>query len=128
MSTVNVDLLQRALNYITEHPDELDQSMWVVQWKDGRTTKCLAGHIVSLASEANWGHKYYVETKDCTEYFYWEDVPISEKACELIGIEAYGPLMYILFDETNSLKQLWHWAHYISGGGVHIPPQFDWEG
>jgi hypothetical protein len=54
---VNVELLERTLTYIRDHPEEWDQGHWICN-----TTACFAGHAILLDGveitnrlPSNWG-------------------------------------------------------------------------
>lgn len=47
--TLNVELLDATLRFVTDHPDEHAQATWRCE-----TTMCFAGHTVTLAGKDNW--------------------------------------------------------------------------
>lgn len=78
--TINVDLLQRTMERIEQHPDQWQQDTWAVEHYQGgvvcRTAFCfagwavqLAGHTIAFSGEPCLGerHTNYVDDGDSIE-------------------------------------------------------------
>jgi hypothetical protein len=126
---INVPLLRKELEYITAHPEEHDQLIWLRNRFEGEnrcgTAGCLAGNAVLHAGRVEgWtdvkydGRKYVVGP---TRYFpsggSWTDV-----GAELFGLNTDQAID--LFDETNTLRRMWRLANRFTYGEIEIPPEF----
>jgi hypothetical protein len=122
---VNVPLLRKVLEHVTEHPDQHDQRVWVKQTGCG-TAACLAGWAVliegldpdmSIAC-GYFGTEYLEDGRD-----------IAVVAAELIGVDnprtvsddAWGDH---LFCQDNNIGDLWRIASELTRGEIEIPEQF----
>jgi hypothetical protein len=99
--SVNVDLLQRTLDYIEEHPEEWDQYLWGHKTPCG-TTFCFAGHAALLSGyKPVWrGECFaYVKTAKGKE-------PMSLVAWNLLGLNERYQTDTTLFYGGNSIYRL----------------------
>lgn len=70
----NVDLLNRTLAHIEEHPEQWNQEYWAVRGVDGcGTAYCFAGHAAVLSGVPLWWHDdwedgYSSEDDDCDDW------------------------------------------------------------
>ena len=99
MSNVNLELLDLALNYIDEHPEEWDQSTW-----DCGTTACIAGHMARIAGSPI-SDKFLA-----TSAGYLSN--IIEKVTGL-------PDSHGLFTESNNRNVLGVWRDILAGERVN---------
>lgn len=107
MTEQQVDLLQRSLDYITEHPEEHNQGSW------GR---CLAHHVTEQA-----GHIFSVSHCDCCQPVLTTDGRhVRDVAKAELGL--CGDQASRLFHGRNSVNLLWELAGEFSGGRVHRGP------
>lgn len=128
---MDVERLQRALDYVTAHPEEWDQSVWAKRKSgdveiDCGTACCLAGRVV-----ANEGYQFllphhpYSETWECVHPDDPEPREISQLADQLLGFsDRYGQDDHDLYASSNTLRDLWWLADQYSGGRIRVPSQF----
>jgi hypothetical protein len=122
--SINVPLLRKTLEYITEHPEEHDQEMWGLKTRCG-TTYCLAGHAVQLA-----GHEIAWPPPCCPEcdgrekaaYLCADGRDIAEVAREELGLAR--DQAWCLFNSGKTLFGLWFMAREFTNGEIEIPEQF----
>jgi hypothetical protein len=121
---VNVPLLRKVLEYITEHREQHRQDIWITQRESCGTAGCLAGWAVVLADlDVDWstdgcfGTEYLVDGRD-----------IAVVAAELIGVENPRTLKWAdwdehLFNQNNTLADLWRIANELTDGEIEIPEE-----
>jgi hypothetical protein len=112
---VNVDLLQKVLDYITEHPAEWDQGYYARKTRKSPcgTAACVAGHTVAMTGHVlNWDGRQ-VFTCDTTKDDVWN---VAELELGLTFDEADE-----LFDPDNTLADLWLRAAEFTDGAIEIP-------
>lgn len=129
---VNVPLLQKALDYITAHPKEWDQTEWFrrVVRDDGKTcgtTCCLAGTVALLEGwEPVWKTGFaYVHvpapwTVSCTKDNFTSDA----RSVTIVTLELSDYQADRLFHQGNTLFDLWYYASSITAGEIVVPAQF----
>jgi len=118
MTEVNVPLLRKALEHITAHPEEWDQTQWAQQTSCG-TACCVAGHVALMTGhEIDFGRVdvYSEMVTHTTTGRYIEDVARYE-----LGLTS--DQSRILFDEMNRLPTLWAYAKHLSNGEITAPPE-----
>ena len=91
---MNIELLDAALAYIDEHPEEWDQSTW-----DCGTTACIAGHMARLSGE------------------YLPVVVTEAFILRVTGLSDAHPL----FDECNTRAALQVWRDLLAGDHIEAP-------
>lgn len=121
---VNVPLLRKTLEHITEHPEEWEQGAWAMRNSCG-TACCLAGTAVVLA-----GHKLqwedcergdYLDFANCVET---DDPMLRDTDAVSIPVVAQRELNLPdfastrLFSANNSLADLWALAEDVTGGAI----------
>jgi hypothetical protein len=111
---VNVPLLRRALDEITEKPETWDQGVWC------GSACCLAGHVVALDG---WE---FIETNQLPGQFsrvtkdgITKTVPTA--AADVLRI--HDDQAEELFDGVNDLDDLWTLAARFTGGAVQLPAE-----
>lgn len=118
---VNVPLLRKTLEHITEHPEEWDQVVWARKTRCG-TACCVAGTAVLIAGhEINWDdHAHAILNPDASRaYRTMTGEWIEEVAKRELGLSAGQAAS--LFLATNSLETLWDLAGYYSDGEIETP-------
>lgn len=127
-SEVNVPLLRKCLEHITEHPEEWSQAEWAIQSACG-TRCCLAGTAVTLAGyEIDW-HDVDDEV-NVAGYVKTDDpllaetgaVHIAEAATRELNLPDWAAAR--LFHGGNDLADLWQLASEYTGGAIEIPERF----
>jgi hypothetical protein len=130
---MNIDapILRKALEHITAHPEEWNQSHWAKRSKSCGTAYCLAGTIVAqqgyeMAFTLGLEHEATSYAFDAST---GTSCGIPELAIrELVGpdwdIEAYTAISEQLFIDTRTLPDLWRRAHNLTGGEIEIPEEF----
>lgn len=121
---VNVPLLRKALEHITEHPEEWDQEVWARPTSCG-TACCLAGTAVLLA-----GHEFaFTGPQEEALGLYWrttEGEQIEEVAQRELGLsDAYSALLFL---PSNTLQTLWRYANELTDGEIEIPEKVRYPG
>jgi hypothetical protein len=113
MTDINVALLQKVLDYITEHPEEHDQSIIAKRTLCG-TAACVAGHTVAMTGHIlNWSITGQAYTCDSGRE------NILDVAATELGL-TYDQSSE-LFSADNTLAQLWLIASVFTEGAVEIP-------
>lgn len=113
---VNVELMQKTLDYIAMHPDEHDQSDWA-QKSDCGTTRCMAGTAVHVAP----GYKLMWHNRPAEEYDYTSQAvdedgrvyAVRDLAEDLLGVD-YSQARD-LFYEAADLDDLYDMAERFTG-------------
>lgn len=131
---MNIDapILRKALEHITAHPEEWDQSQWAGRDSLCGTSCCLAGMIA-----VQQGYKLDFEAGDSATSYAIKDGRsnyISHvAAAELLGCEvesvAYGqlaeyPPIREMFRGSHELPDLWRMASQLTDGEIKVPEEF----
>lgn len=129
-STINVPLMRKVLEHITEHPEEHDQGVWAEKTPCG-TTYCMAGHTVLMAGhEIAWsGGPTDVSNEDGADHVTKSVVTpdgltnyIPYVAARELGLDRDQASM--LFYDSSSIEDLWESANFYTDGEIEIPEQF----
>lgn len=123
MTAVNVPLLRKVLEHITEHPDEHDQGVWAVTTPCG-TVACLAGHAVAMSGgEFVWQYPVPAEVRQfgatqSASFVAETGRPVSHVAQQLLGLsdEEAGDLFH-----AENLDELWLLVDEITDGEIQRP-------
>jgi hypothetical protein len=120
-----LDRLEGALLHIQEHPEEWDQSDWIVQ-NDCGTVACVAGHVVLREGypvrrvrhyfDAHGGFVWLTQVMVDGE---WTSTSIRNVAQKLLGLDNFRASR--LFAPHNSLPELWMAFEGISEGRRRAP-------
>lgn len=120
-----LDRLEGALLHIQEHPEQWDQSDWIVQ-DDCGTTACVAGHVVLRENYPVQRVRHYFDAHGGFDWLTqvmvdgeWTSMGIRDVAQELLGLDNYRATL--LFAPSNSLPYLWIAFEEISGGTRRAP-------
>lgn len=114
MPDINVPLLRKTLEHITEHRQEWYQGAWAIRTECG-TAYCLAGHAVVLS-----GHEIRVpEGEYQLGYATASGEYVSEVAMEELGLTEWEAER--LFAEHNTLPTLWALAEDFTDGEITTP-------
>lgn len=117
----NVELLRKALEHITAHPEEWDQAAWAYKTDCG-TSCCLAGHVVTLAGKQI---DFDPDSNMPAHRVVGEAGSIDQVAANLLDIEPLFEAQFDyedhLFHEHNTLADLWHKAAELTDGEIEIP-------
>jgi hypothetical protein len=136
-TTIDVELLRKELEHVTAHPDEWDQSRWIVRTSCG-TTGCLAGgtalragyvpyEVTDVIGQLTWvyvDHDDPVRNDDSWED--WIQVPdlrvlsVQTVARRLLGLTNIQAMD--LFAPHNTLEDLWIIASELTDGAIEVPP------
>lgn len=117
---VNVPLLRKVLEHITEHPEEWDQTVWARPTACG-TAYCVAGWAVTMA-----GLTVDMERLNNAGYrgTLTDGRPVWDAAAALLGVpkvdfldDAEGDI----FDPCNDLHDIWRIASELTHGEIEIP-------
>lgn len=112
--TINVPPLRKALEHVTEHPEEHDQTIWARRTKCG-TTGCLAYWITVYAGyEARWPNAVTVHTNWTTA-----NEPIRDTAAREVGLTRDQADQ--LFEMGNTIDNLWTLAEAYTDGEITRP-------
>ena len=109
----NVPLLRKALEYITEHPEEHDQSSWARRTPCG-TTLCLAGTVAKLT-----GHDFSWDVFPDLAFSTTTGRLISEVAQDELRIDNVDA--HLLFHGCDTVDELWEAAEEITDGEIRRP-------
>lgn len=127
---INVPLMRKVLEHITEHPEEHDQQSWAEKTACG-TTYCMAGHAVLMAGhEIAWSAIAGVYLEEDGADRVTEPIETSESftqyiphvAAHELGIDHMQASM--LFYDSTYLEELWEVANFITDGEIEVPEQF----
>jgi hypothetical protein len=117
---VNVPLLRKVLEYVSEHPEEWDQRAWM-QWRPRcGTTGCVAYHTLALL-----GYTAVFKGPEVTGWAKSPDgrsVSIPIAAADALGLDPIRRSM--LFDGANTLADLWMFAAEFTDGEITVPEEF----
>jgi hypothetical protein len=130
---VNVPRLRDALDYIVEHPDEWNQSNWIVRTDCG-TAGCLAGVVAvkvmgavplfispGVDATSNLEHSSIEDFDFITEHPIWE-VDFTSKFAQL-ALDLTDDQALDLFEADNTLHDLFYLANVFTGGEIEIPEE-----
>jgi hypothetical protein len=123
---VDVELLVKALEHITAHPDEWNQNYWARQGVFCGTTACLAGTTVQLAGyDIDWtpGIAACDGMGGLVAGVTVDGEAIPALARRLIGIDR-EQAEYLFYCWTTDVGELWRRAAEVSGGRVAVPAEF----
>lgn len=118
----NEDLLQRTLDYITEHPEAHNQSTYGARLPDGSVVGCLAFHAVRLS-----GHPINWRPPSLSSFPEISVVPLvitpsgQQMRIETVAKQALGltaTQAITLFSHNNSIDRLWRLASELTDGRV----------
>jgi hypothetical protein len=128
-TSINVPLLRKTLEWATNHPDEHEQSVWAQRTWCG-TAYCLAGRaVVEAGHDISWaeadldifgGGQHTTDGRDI------ELVAVEELGLPVDPNRAPDDPNYLspLFDEDNTLADLWRIASELTGGEIEVPAEF----
>ncbi len=115
---IDVPLLRKELQFVTDHQDRWRQRVWLAERSCG-TVGCLAGNTllhagqVSTAVNDEGVVEYYPSTSD-----YWRDA-----AATVLGLDEEQA--HRLFSGSNTLHDLWCRAREFTDGEIEIPLSVD---
>lgn len=115
---INVPLLRKTLEYISDHPEEHNQSCWAERGLNTPcgTAFCAAGHAVQFAGhQIDWEGDEYADTV-------MGGGTIEQVAAQELGLS--GRQANHLFHFASGQRDLWRMASEITGGEIEIPSQF----
>ncbi len=119
---VNVELLRKVLEFITEHPDEWEQAEWLSRSTCG-TAGCVAGWAVVMdGQEIEWEPD--VLDNGLTGYRASgtkQGLRIDDAAREALGLTPFEASE--MFMAYNDLPYLWHLAREFTGGEIEPPEE-----
>lgn len=116
--SIDVPRLRKVLEYLTEHPEEHDQGIWIASpyYTGCGTTACVAGHVV-LAD--GWAPDYRIAYPEyCVKD--GKTRRIAHVAEALLGLRPEQAAQ--LFWATNELADLWRMAEEFTDGTIQVPP------
>lgn len=118
MHNINVPPLRKALEYVTDHPEEHNQLTWAQRRSCG-TTGCLAYHIAVIAGhEARWGDFTWDNAQ--AAYHVTTGETIKVVAAREIGLDLIQS--DLLFAGSNSVDRLWELAAEFTDGEIAREP------
>lgn len=151
MTTIDVPLLRKVLEHVTEHPEEWRQAYWITGnlVVDGRTytgneglrrwyaledagmedratwcgtTACLAGHV---AVTVLGGVPHFSGGPTVTSYVKLDGEVqyVQDVAQKALGLNS-DQADRLFSAGNNSLGDLWRIAHDITRGEIEVPLQF----
>lgn len=130
-----VDRLQKALDYITAHPEDWDQGDWLhLVTPEGKelyalnepapagcgSAGCLAGRIAIQSPDVQLRQWGAVETV----MYKGEQLHVAAVATNLLNPDNDRSLYLLidhLFDADNTLEELWALGQELCGGRLRIP-------
>jgi hypothetical protein len=129
---VNVELFQRALDYVTANPQEHDQSIWARRTDNG-IVGCLGYHTARLAGHTmDWkrnGHPsfgsrcWFCDSDHSNESVHVVTeggrVHVFDVAQQALGLTARQA--NLLFHPTVTLAQQWKYATEYTNGAITVP-------
>lgn len=113
---LNVPLLTKVLDHITEHPDEWRQSWWATKTECG-TACCVAGWATVFS-----GHELSFSPHHADEM--WASYTADGEMIEDVAKRELGlddEAAEALFQASNSRSALWYFAEQMSGGHIVKP-------
>lgn len=115
MHTINVPPLRKALEHVTEHPEEHAQGQWVSRATCG-TVGCLAYWIVIAAGyEVRWRNATVVDQTDPAKL----GESIRSAATREASLNDFQAEQ--LFRGTNTIDDLWNLASTFTDGEITRP-------
>lgn len=120
---INVANLRKTLEHITAHPEEWVQEEWGIQRSCG-TAYCVAGTAIAHLTT----HRiHWVPMRvDGAQVSRLGDVTVNgivigvvAAARDVLGLDARQA--EVLFNASNTLGDLWHFAHRWTRGEIEIP-------
>lgn len=122
---VNVPLLRKTIEHITEHPTEWNQESWGVQTPCG-TSHCFAGHAATLSGYEpvwypSWDGTGAPRLMVAVTRNGYHESPFFV-AADLLGLSHDRALD--LFSCSNTMRDLWFYVHLFSDGEIEIPPAY----
>ncbi len=108
---INIPLLRKVLDHITEHPEEWEQDLWAMRRECG-TSFCVAGHAAVMA-----GHQ--IRWDDGVATHTTEHATIRAVATRELGLTNLQSLR--LFNADNTLPELWAYACSFTDGEIQLP-------
>lgn len=126
---INIPLMRKVLEHITEHPEEHDQNVWAERGPCG-TAYCMAGHtVVMTGHKLSWESNEFEEDEVVTESVQTpilingeEEGRISRVAAFELGlIESQWETLFLYSD---TVEDLWTAANEMTDGEIEIPEQF----
>lgn len=136
MTDINVPLLRKALEHITEHPEEWRQGDWALRCDqptevtNGQgecetfcgTSFCLAGHVaVMTGHEISWRQNPHA-TGTSNSFWVVGGDRISDVARDELGLTERQAES--LFAGSNTLDYLWRRASLYTDGAIEVPEEF----
>lgn len=135
-TTIDVELLRKELEHVTAHPEEWDQTRWIVRTSCG-TTGCLAGgtalragyrpyEVTDVIGQLTWvyvAHDDPIRDSSSVEDLTAPDprvLSVSSVARRLLGIT--NTQANDLFAPHNTLEDLWIIASELTDGAIEVPP------
>jgi hypothetical protein len=114
---IDVPLLRKELQHITDHPEEWDQDIWIGRAPERScgTVGCLAGNTVlhsGLIPLPGMGQE--IDFDDFCDH-----VNIATMAAILLGLTRAQA--NFLFSGKNSLYDLWYYASVFTEGEIEVP-------
>lgn len=116
MSDINVPLMRKTLEFITEHPDQHDQDHWGLRTECG-TTACMAGWAVQLAG----GELIFGTAGEAQKCLHPEDgLRRTEYAAQdLLNLTSHQANE--MFWSANTISDLWAMAERFTDGEIIAP-------
>lgn len=116
---VNVPLLRKVLEYVSEHPEEWYQNVWVQKLRCG-TAGCIAYHAVAtLGYNPIFDNDEFIGRVEAPD---GHAVVISDAAADVLGLDEMRSEK--LFDACNDLADLWMLAAEFTDGEIAVPEEF----
>lgn len=109
--TVNVPLLRKVMEHITEHPEEHDQQQWC------GTACCIAGHAALMTG-------WQMQTFSCGSTSSYLTRDGLRDHAESIAMEELGlgrAEAYELFSGHNTLDDIWSIVDELTDGEIMRP-------
>lgn len=114
--TINIPPLRKALEHVTEHPEEHNQGTWASRTGCG-TTGCLAYWIATFAGhKVAWMRPLIGVELAC---FTTQDKPIGQVAAREAGLSPAQAKQ--LFNGNNTIDDLWNLASEYTDGEIARP-------
>lgn len=127
---INVPLMRKVLEHISEHPEEHDQGTWAERTACG-TTMCMAGHAVVMAGhQISWPGTLDDES---SADFVTEPIVVDNETTRRIPAVAAHELGLTeeqkdaFFYESGTIEDLWREAHIYTDGEIEIPEQYQYQ-
>lgn len=129
--TINTPLLLKALEHVTDHPEEHDQDGWAMRSPFCGTTYCLAGHVVRMTGhDIKWqtpseegvpGEEVASQVAEPVLIDGTTETRISVVAAHELGLdEAQADQLFL---GCATVAELWALAYAYSNGEIQVPEQ-----